>query len=647
MAMTLDARDLNARMGSSPAGTAGADARARAFRQARRHSRLVRFLRLALPISALSMAAYFALTFGISWQLGPGRLKVKDVQITADDLTMKGPSYFGVTKDGGRYEVRAQKAVVSFNRDAPIKLIDIDGDLVQANNVTTNLKAKHGLYDNNKSELELFDGIDIKGSNGLQARLTRAMVYSKEHRIVSKHPVDVLMPTGTVRGASMTRRTDTKETTFVGNVRVHLLSAGQQAGGAAAPVTPAFGRDSRQPVDVTSEKLYVNDAAKTALFTGNVVAVQGDSTLRSPELHVAYEGKAAADMVTANPQQQGEEGSRLSRLVAKNGAVVTIGIDRRVAGDEADFDAKADTALFTGNVLVNQLKNVLQGRRLFIDRKTGRTRLESPAEPGRAAGRIAATFYQNNDGKPAPQPKAKPKHTVADVAGSVFGTFKTDPNAPIDVEADTLDVYDQEKQAVFRGNVKSQQGDFVVRTVEMAVFYTGQAGFAMTGGGEDAAGKTSSQMTRVEARQKVLIVSKDGQTATGDWAIFDVKANTVLMGDRVVVSRGKDVAEGPRLKIDLNTGMYRYELESEAVAAQTPATSASPAITGDPTTAGVQSPTGRACPPGKQCLLFYPKEAEEKAKETVRKVLPEAQGSKKKDSGWEPSTSASPVLRSN
>ena len=123
---------------------------------------------------------------------------------------MKGPSYFGVTKDGGRYEVRAKKAVVAFNRDAPIKLIDIDGDLVQANNVTTNLKAKHGLFDNAKSELELYDGIDIKGSNGLQARLSRAMVYSKEHRIVSKHPVDVLMPTGTVRGATMTMRTDTQ-----------------------------------------------------------------------------------------------------------------------------------------------------------------------------------------------------------------------------------------------------------------------------------------------------------------------------------------------------------------------------------------------------------------------------------------------------
>ena len=646
MAMTLDARAHNARMGPTSAGAAREDARARAFRAARRHSRLVRLLRLALPIGSVGIVGFYALTFGISWHMGPGRLKVADYKITADDLTMKGPSYFGVTNDGGRYEVRAQRAVVAFNRDAPIKLIDIDGDLVQTNNVVTKLKAKHGLFDNNKSELELFDGIDITGSNGLKARMTRAMVYSKEHRIVSKEPVDVLMPTGTVRGASMTMRTDTKETTFVGDVRVHLLPASQQAG-TGAPVTPAFGRDSRQPVDVTSDQLYVNDAAKTALFTGDVVAVQGDTTLRSPELHVAYEGKAAADMAMAGQDQSGE-GSRLSRLVAKNGAVVTIGIDRRVTGDEADVDAKAETALFTGNVIVNQLRNVLQGRRLFVDRKSGKSRLESPGEAGQPAGRVAATFYQNNDGKPA-QP-TKSKSAAADAAaaaqGSVFGSFKTDPNAPIDVEADTLDVYDQEKQAIFRGNVKSQQGDFVVRTVEMGVFYTGQAGFGLGGASDDAAAKSGSQLTRVEARQKVLIVSKDGQTATGDWAIFDVKANTVLMGDRVVVSRGKDVAEGPRLKIDLNTGMYRYELEAEATSGQVPATSASPAVTAAPATNGSGSLAERACPPGKQCLLFYPKEAEEKAKGAVKKILPNASGGKA-EQGWEPSTSASPVLRSN
>ena len=57
--------------------------------------------------------------------------------------------------------------------------------------------------------------------------MSRAMVYSKEHRVVSKEPVDLTMPTGRVQGASMTMRTDTREATFLGDVKAHLVSAEQ------------------------------------------------------------------------------------------------------------------------------------------------------------------------------------------------------------------------------------------------------------------------------------------------------------------------------------------------------------------------------------------------------------------------------------
>jgi len=640
MAITMDTRNRGERR-SSALGAPSTSERERAFRSARRHTKLVRFLRLALPISATAFLAFYGLILATSWRFGPGSLNVGQIELTADDLTMKNPSYFGLTKDGGRYEVRAKKAILEFNQQAPIKLVDVDGDLVQANNVVTKLKAKHGLLDNAKSELELYDGIEIDASNGLKARMSRATVYSKENRVISRHPVDVTMPTGRVRGSAMTMRTDTRETTFVGNVSVRLAQSG------LAGQNTILGGDARQPVDVTSEQLYVNDNARAALFTGSVVAVQGESTLRSPQLHVLYEGRAAAGLTTSSSAQP-SEGSRLSRLVAKDGAVMTSGIDRRVSSDEVDFDARADTALFTGNVLVNQQRNVLQGRRLYVDRRSGRSRLDSPGDRDQPAGRIAATMYQSDNKAPAPAAKAKSvaAGAVASLQDSLVGSFRTDPNAPMDVEADTLDVHDQVRQAIFRGNVKAQQGDFVVRTVEMVAFYAGQAAFgiasAAPGPGEDAASKGSAQLLRIEARQKVLITSRDGQTATGDWADFDVKANTVLLGGRVVVSRGKDVAEGPRLKIDLTTGMYRFEVEPDAAPA--PAVSASPPASGPQPTPPID-PASRTCPPGKQCLLFYPKEAQEKAKGEVKRLLSNEPTAKPRE-GWQPSTSASPALRS-
>ena len=635
--MTMDMR------GRAVAGAASASERVRAFKIAGRHTWLVRGLRAFLPVLAVGICLAYAITLRASWQVGPGRLDVGQVELTPDDMTMKNPKYFGVNKDGSRYEVRAKRAVLELNAKAPIKLMDIEGDLVQPSNVVTKLKSKNGTLDNGKGELELYDGIEIDASNGMSARMSRATVYSKEHRVVSKEPVHLTMPTGTVRGASMTMKTDTKESTLVGDVAVNLVPTAQQS-------TAGFGRDTRQPVDVTAQKLYINDTDHVALFTGNVVALQGDSTLKTPELRIAYEGKAADSLTSgqtgAAKSEAKDGGSRLSRMQASKGTVITMGTDRRIAADQADFDAKADTALFVGNVVVNQQKNVLTGRRLFVDRKNSKSRLDSPPEGGQQVGRITAMLVQGE--QKAAQP-AKPKSAAAEMAaaagGNMLGTFKADPNAPMDIEANTLDILDATKQAVFRTNVKAQQGDLVIRTVELTAHYTGQAAFGMGGAGADSKdGKSvASQLTRVDAKEKVLITSKDGQTATGDWATFDVKANTVLLVGHVVVSRGKDVAEGPRLKIDLTTGMYRFEVENEGgVRPSTPSVQEAPKATGPAlSSSAAETPTGRTCPPGKQCLLVFPQDAKDRAKGLIEKKGGPI------DEAWKPSTSGSSVIRGN
>lgn len=645
MALTLDI----ARAGVPPSARRGEPEtqlerdRRHAFVAARRHTAIVKSLRLGLPVAAVLVSGFYALSLLRSWSFEVGNVRVGKIELTPDDLTMRNPSYFGTTKDGGKFEVRAQKAILEYNQNAPIKLVDIDGDMVQANKVKTVVKARRGLYENQKGILQLFDGIEIDSSNGMRARLSEATIYSKENRVVSSKPVEVSSSTGTINGSSMTLNTATSQATFKGDVSVRLRPAdpppGPQAKAAQAPRTPAFGADSRKPVDVRSERFDLDDAKRIAVFRGDVVATQGDSVMRAPTLFVAYEGKAVQELANApspspspgpGAQAPASPASGLSRLSARDGVVITMGLDRRIASDTADFDAKADTALFNGNVLVTQGRNTLQGRRLQLDRKAGRTRLDAPADADSAAGRIAASFYQE---QPA-QPAAKPKPSDMEMAGAaMLGTFRADPNAPMDIEADTLDVFETTNQAVFKGSVKAQQGDFMVRAPEMVAYFVGQTGI-----GTAPSDDKGAQVQRIEAKNKVVITSKEGQTATGEHVVFDVKSNTALMTGNVVVTRGKDVVQGQRLKIDLTTGMYRFELdERSAAAAQAaarvpppPAKSANP----DPL-------ANRACPPGRQCVLFYPKQVEDKAKELLQK---KPQGPA---SGWEPSTSASPVQRGN
>jgi lipopolysaccharide transport protein LptA len=321
--------------------------------------------------------------------------------------------------------------------------------------------------------------------------------------------------------------------------------------------------------------------------------------------------------------------------VARDGVVIRAANDRRITSEQADFDVAADTALFQGKVVATKEKNVLKGERLYVDRKAGRSRLETPGD----GGRIAATFYQaagSQKQRPRPQPAAEALQTIG-------GSFKNDPDAPMEVEADTLDVLDTAKKAVFKGKVRARQGDMLLRTSELTAFYSGSTGLGLPTTANDAGAKgkgaDEGQLVRLEASNDVLLTSKDGQTASAKSATFDVKANTALLvGDVFVTKPGNDprdpqkqkitVLEAPRLKIDLTTGVYWMEANPSSAMAPPPhaekgpkgpaLSSSSPATAPDGTTRA----EGRPCAPGKVCGLIYPNQVRDKALDALKKKAP-------------------------
>ena len=624
MAITLDSRSAR-RPGRTPVVTiASLSQRARAFTAAKRHSRLVALLRILCPLTALGIVGVYALVVAVSWASQAGKFKVGGVEITAEDLTMKDPSYFDVTKDG-RYEVRAKRAVVAFNQNAPIKLIDVTGDLTQNNGTVTKLKAKHGLFENKKGELELFDGIEIDGTNGMMARLSRAMFYSKEGKVVSTDPVSATMPTGSVQAAAMTILNKNKLVQFRGDVAVRLLpQQGQSLG-----QTLGAGKSARQPVDIRSDELDIDDAAKAAHFKSNskVVAVQGETMLQTPYLMVKYEGKPASGPAPtadgAATKDAGSEGTRVKYLWARNGVEVTAGADRRITSDLADFDIAADTALFVGSVVAIQEKNVLTGGRLLTDRKAGRTRLETPG-----SGRITATFHPKSPSQPRP---AKRPPGAEEVQGAMLGSFKADRNAPMKVEAATLEMLDASNKAVFEGDVRATQGDLVMRTSELTAFYSGQTGMGLGNPADDtgakAKGQEKGEIVRLEARRKVLLESKN-QIATAEWADFNVKANEALLGGGVTVTRTTDdplkpdVVKGERLRVDLTTGISQVEAAEGVVQRPPPLPPPAPSASAPGTPAPTAQEKVADCPPGRTCVLLHPKQVKDRAVDVLKKKAP-------------------------
>ena len=132
-----------------------------------------------------------------------------------------------------------------------------------------------------------------------------------------------------------------------------------------------------------------------------------------------------------------------------------------------------------------------------------------------------------------------------------FGGFSHTSNAPIHIEADQLVVNDIKKTAVFSGDVKAVQDSFVIRSRVLEVYYSGSAQAAGQGG-------ASGKVRRLIAKGKVLINTKDRQSATSEWANFDVLKQLITLGDRVVLTQGENIIQGGQLLIDLKTRRSRF-----------------------------------------------------------------------------------------
>lgn len=633
------------------AEAAAARLRARLISASRRHTAIVRTLRIILPLLILCGFSVYGLILTNAFKMSAAaRLSYGKIEVTASDLKMKNPVYYGVTSDRGKYEVHAREAAVDFAMTGPVKLEAIDGEMLQANGVKTILKATRGAFDNKKGELELFDGIDVDATNGMRAQLDRALVYTKDHRVISRDPIRAEMPTGTLTANSMDFSTDKRIGLFRGNVNLRLVQTPTATG-----TRPGIGLggDARQPVTIQAQEFDIDDLKSLADFRGAVVARQGETQLAAPELHITYEGQASrqADFdASAQPpaaQDAASAGTQLSRLVARTGVTLTAGTDRRVVADTVDFDVKADTALFLGNVELLQAKNIFRGGRLSVDRKAGKSRLDSPATAKGPPGRIAATLVQQADTAKPATPTPKSKAAQATDAANPFSAFNGAPGSPTDIEAETLDVNDAAKQATFRGRVVARQNGNVITASEMIAHYTGQTGI-MSSAPTDAGSKTTggAQLSQIETKGGTKIVSKDGQEAEGATAHFDMKTNQVLLEgpNGVTLRQGADsTIKGCRVRMNMTTGEARIETCGSTLKTAEP-TPAQLSINAKPGVAPPIQPTD--CPPGRACVvLMRPDQLQKSVDGHAKSATPPP--AKSNTPPPQPQTSPSAVYRSN
>lgn len=176
---------------------AGADAR---YAKARRHSRRVRQMRLAVPVM---VAAAMLTIIGISL-FNPFRILSKlpidigKLGVSGTKITMDSPHLAGFTPDNRPYELWAKSAVQDVTKPNNVELNELRAKVQMEDKTGITMDARTGLFDTKTQLLDLKDNIFLQSSTGYEARLTQATVDIGGGSVSSDEPVAVKLLNGTL-----------------------------------------------------------------------------------------------------------------------------------------------------------------------------------------------------------------------------------------------------------------------------------------------------------------------------------------------------------------------------------------------------------------------------------------------------------------
>jgi lipopolysaccharide export system protein LptA len=177
------------------------------------------------------------------------------------------------------------------------------------------------------------------------------------------------------------------------------------------------GGDSREPIFIDADKLEWFDREQKAIYTGSVVARQGEATLKSTQLRIfLVKGQkgapapaapnAPAPAVTANgaappapaaPQAPGPmvgDDNQIERMEA-DGPVELIQKDQTATGDSGVYERGSNAVTLIGHVALRQGGHVTYGDRLVYDLDSRQAVVQNPR----------GTFAPRSAPASAPAPK--------------------------------------------------------------------------------------------------------------------------------------------------------------------------------------------------------------------------------------------------
>lgn len=132
-----------------------------------------------------------------------------------------------------------------------------------------------------------------------------------------------------------------------------------------------------EPIEITSERLEVDEQAGTAIFFGQVVARQGEMTIYSEKL-ILY---------------RSEELEEVEKLEA-SGGVRIVQQDRVGTAQHASFYMQEEKLVLSGDAKIQQDQNLVAGEEITLFLKENRSLVKSGSD-----GRVRAVFIPEQEQK--------------------------------------------------------------------------------------------------------------------------------------------------------------------------------------------------------------------------------------------------------
>ena len=144
--------------------------------------------------------------------------------------------------------------------------------------------------------------------------------------------------------------------------------------------------NSSQPIEITSDRLEAFDEKKMVVFSGNAIVTQGSRVIKAEKILLYYKNESRGATGKSAVKGMGKAGE-LEKIDAKGHVTVTEG-DRVVTGDDAVYYQDAQKIVMTGNAVMHQGKNVVQGDKIEVFLNENRGVVEAPVNK-----RVKATIY--------------------------------------------------------------------------------------------------------------------------------------------------------------------------------------------------------------------------------------------------------------